>query len=340
MKLIRYSALLLGLLFITLVLFVWTSEGSYTESENLSVNVPKAFVYDYIQNLENWQDFLKDTSGKSYTLQQQDSIWTADGSSCESALKKVSVASYSNTNQVYNWEWFGHETTCDFQLEEDDLKTNILITWTGSLSFWNKGKSLLGLAVLEEQKTTMKKNLLRLKERIIVEYMTHSIESPVVTHIMEQYYLNKKLTLTLDQFLTDVDGYSKEFSKFITSNQLELVTPFGMEFISNQPDTYISLVGWMKDEIYTSAESEIISGVAQELHYLKVRFKGNHHHWPAALQKGREYLKSNNAGEMDPEQRLRLEFVVKSPEERQPSQWVSDLYIPLKKKTTTTPPTD
>lgn len=340
MKLVRYSALLLGLLFITLALFVWTSEGSYTESENLSVNVPKVFVYDYIQKLDNWQDFLKDTSDKSYKLQQQDSIWTAEGSTCASALKKVSVVTSSDTSQIYSWEWFGYATTCEFQLEESDLKTNILITWTGNLSFWDKGKSLLGLAVLEKQNSTMKKNLLRLKERILVEYLTHSVENPVLINKTEQYYLIKKLALTREQFLTDVTGYSKEFSKFITTNQLELVTPFGMEFISNQPDTYISLVGWMKDEIYTTAESEIISGVAQELHYLKVRFKGNYHHWPAALQKGREYLKSNNAGEMDPEQRLRLEFVVKSPEERQPSQWVSDLYIPLKKKTTTTPPTD
>lgn len=340
MKLIRYSALLLGLLFITLVLFVWTSEGSYTESENLSVNVPKTFVYDYIRNLDNWQDFLKDASGSSYTLQQQDSIWTAHGNASTSALKKVSVVSSSDANQIYRWEWFGHAATCEFQLEESELKTNIGVTWKGNLSFLDKGKSLLGMAVLEKQNTTMKKNLLRLKERILVEYMTHSVENPILINKTDQYYLQKKLALTRDRFLTDVTEYSKGFSDFITTNQLELVTPYGMEFISNQPDTYISLVGWMKDEIYTTAESEIISGVAQELHYVKIRFKGNHHHWPAALQKGREYLKSNNAGEMDPEQRLRLEFVIKSPEERQPSQWVSDLYIPLKKKSTSTPLTD
>jgi hypothetical protein len=340
MKLVRYSALLLGLLFITLALFIWTSEGSYTESENLSVNIPKDFVYSYIRNLDNWQDFLKDASGSSYTLQQKDSIWTADGSSSASALKNVSLVSSSDMSQNFSWEWFGHRATCDFHMEVSDRKTNLLITWTGNLSFWNKGKSLLGMAILEEQNTTMKKNLLRLKERILVEYLTHSFENPVLIHKSEQYYLQKKLALNRDQFLTDVTGYSNGFSDFITSNQLDLVTPFGIEFISNQADTPVTLVGWMKDEIYTSAESEIISGIAQELHYLKVRYKGNYHHWVTALQKGREYLKNNNVGEIDPEQRLRLEFLVKSPEERQPSRWVSDLYIPLKKKTTETPLTN
>lgn len=341
MKLIRYSALLLGLILITLLIFVWTKEGQYDEREQYTINLPKEFVYDYIQNIQNWQDFFKDQNGNTYVLQSKDSVWNPVESTSNSTLKNLTNnKSVPATFLSFNWDWFNHQAQGNFEFEQQDNQTTLTFSWGGELSFIEKAKSIIGISIIDEQKSLMKKNMVRLREKLLFEYLTFSIELPQMITQNNQYYLEKKLNVTKEEFLKNIFWYATGLSDFIVSNQIELVNPIGMEFSLSQPEGSVILSSWLKDEIYTTPESEITSGIIPQIDYLKVRFKGNYHHWTSALQKGREHLKNNPEGIIDPEQRLRMEFVVSIQDERQPSKWVTDLYIPIKKKTDVTPATD
>jgi effector-binding domain-containing protein len=93
--------------------------------------------------------------------------------------------------------------------------------------------------------------------------------------------------------------------------------------------TKLSVCIPVKEEIHTSAESDITSGLLLPFSSVKTTLTGDYSHNKEALDKTIEYLKKNNLSQNIDVPRIEI-YTKNMVQVANPSQWVTEIYIPIK----------
>jgi len=331
MKILKYIFLLLLLTAVSLTIFVWSREGKYEIENQIEIPLPKNKVYAFLADLRNWGDFNHDEQLQTYSFKvDRDSLNIGTSTSLIKTIENTNIFETDSLKQKF--QWFNHQATSMWRLKYSENTT--LVSWkcTGDLDFIEKCKALLGNSLENKIKEIIKVNLQKLKESLLKEYSTYHVDIIGKKEFSELYFLDKTTNLNFSDFIKDPFKNSLRYNEFISENSLELISPVGVQFPFtkiNSPSKNITISGWLKDEIYTTPESEIICSSRSNLQYLKVRFSGDYEHLAKAFEEGINFANKNEL-KIDETANVLVHFSVMYPSESKPSARESILYIPLK----------
>jgi hypothetical protein len=314
MRILKYILLLLLLFSIAFIVFVATQQSDYKVVRSKEIKASKDIVYNFVSDstsLVDWNPWNKDNSVfKNIKLIQGDTI-----------LQNIIVSGEKN------------ESFMRFQ----KTKKGALVTWElkGKLDFELKLLSVLQGGVDNVLGDKLEDGLNNIDTYLVKELTTYNIKiSGLVTKHMTNY-IQQIDTCNISDFQKVSKSMLQNMMSFVEKNDIEIL---GLPFItyesisSNDKEIIFAMCVPVEEEILTTPGSEISGGHFDEFLAVKTTLTGDYSHRKEAWNKTRAYANKNKLIEDSFNGKFIEVYKVSLPKERKPSKWVTELYVPVKKK--------
>ncbi|MFN3757124.1 MAG: hypothetical protein ACK4RM_09220 [Flavobacterium sp.] len=332
MKILKYFFLLILLTVVSLTLFIWSKEGKYEIENQIEIPLAQNKVYHFLIDLRNWKSFNHDEHFNTYSFEVEND--SNNRGKSNSLIKSIENIHYYESDSLHQRiTWFDHEAKSKWKLTTNDNKTVVQWKCSGNLGFFDKCKAFIGNSSLAIKINDIQiNNLQKLKESLLNVYTHYEVEIIGKETFKELYFLDKATNIRLINFLEDPNKNIGRFNQFISDNSLELISPVGIRVSfssANINSAKCTISAWLKEEIFTTPESEIISSTKMNVHFMKIRMKGDYIHIEKAIKTGVDEA-AKNEFEIDETSNIILHFNAFYPNVGIPSEWITDIYIPLK----------
>jgi hypothetical protein len=331
MKILKYFFLLILLTAVCLTLFIWSKDGKYVVENQIEIPLSQDKIQKFLIDPRNWESFNHNENLEKYSFEVE--VDSNSRGSSQSLIKSIeNVNDYESNTINQKIEWFEHEAESTWKFSSLELTTLVQWKCSGNLGFIEKCKALVGNSFENKINELQKKNLQKLKESLLKEYTHYELNIIGKETFKELFFLDKATNISSKKFLEDPIKNSVRFNQFLSNNTLELISPIGIQvpfFSFNSETVNCIITAWLKEEIFTTPESEIISSTKTNMHFLKIRMKGDYAHIEKAIQAGVEDAIKNEFVIEDTSNVI-LHFNTLYPNEGKPSAWSTDIYIPLK----------
>ncbi|WP_396168858.1 transcriptional regulator [Flavobacterium sp.] len=339
MRIIKYLFLLLLLSLVTLSIFIATQKGAFTAERSKIINSQRASAYSYTNDLKNWKDWNSLAANDAMINITYSNNTIGKGGFCswsgkEGAGELKTINAFENDSIQQTMTYDGN--TADIVLSFKDTLGKTKVTWKakGRMSFTSKvlhifkggGANLFG--------TIFENSLANLDKRLDYEINTYDVKVNGVVRKLQAFYLSQTFT---SEFLKINKNTSIVFSKINSFCKDNDITIYGKPFvIYHTYDTAnklakISICIPIKEPIFTTEGSEILSDTLQAFDAVKTTLKGDYSHTSKALEKTAEYLKANNL-RTDPKFSRIEVYTIGKTQSNNPSKWVTEIYYPTRPK--------
>jgi len=323
--------------FIAFSVFIATQDGGYTVQKSRIIPLSKTTLYQYVNNFKNWQDW---------------GSWVDEDPKMKFIFSDIS----SGVGSQYEWEGKNEDGLIKniFESENDsivysiststgklnsfisfkEVKGGTLITWSssGTLDFKGKCNSLLYGSKQNELETVYTKSLEKLEKVLTKEIATYNIEIEGVVQIDSLFYLQKKSDSKITDYYIKLGKLMPEILNFTVANKMpQKGKPFTIfdKYELNNNRMLFSVCIPLKEEIYTTAQSEYTAGKLESHSALKIILKGDYSHSKKAWEKGFNYIIKNKLEEVK-DGIYREVYITSSLDSRKPSSYITEVYIPVK----------
>lgn len=314
MRILKYILLLLLLLGVAFIVFVATQQSDYKIVRSKEIKVSKDIVYNFVSDstaLIDWNPWNKDNVVfKNLKLISSDTI-----------LQNITISGMKN------------ESFIRFQ----NTKKGALITWElkGKLDFELKLLSVLQGGVDNVLGDKLEEGLENIDTYLVKELKTYNIKiNGLVTKHMTNY-IQQIDTCSITDFQKVSKSMLQNMMAFVEKNDIDIL---GLPFItyesisSNDKEIIFAMCVPVEEEILTTPGSEISGGHFDEFLAVKTTLTGDYSHRKEAWNKARTYVRKNKLVEDSFNGKFIEVYKVSLPKERKPSKWVTELYVPVKKK--------
>lgn len=336
MKIVKYVFLLLVLAAIAITVFIATQNGSYSITEQKVINVPRPVLYKYITEYKNWENLglLKDadstanynysnaTSGNGAFMQWQKSSTTGKVTTI-ALVENDSISQQAVINDL--------ESQISWKFKDTLNSTKVTVKLTGNLTFSEKANALMHGGIDNSFETTVSKGLDNLNAFLVTELRKYNIEVEGLVTKTGAFYLGHTSTGSIKGINETAASNFAKLQAFVAQNK---ITTAGYPFIlyknldkTAQTATYTFAIP-IKDEIFTAAGSEYEGGKITPHTALKTTLTGDYSHLQKAWKKAIDYINQKVLQENKTGSYIQV-FATGSKQTRRPSQWQTDIYIPI-----------
>lgn len=314
MRILKYILLLLLLLSVAFVVFVATQKGDYKIVRSKEIKIAKDVVFTFVTDSSSYQDW---------------SPWKSD----EANFKNIKITPNDSLAQNIILSEIKNESLMRFQ----KTKNGVLITWEmkGNLDFNLKLLSVLQGGVENVIGDKLEEGLENIDTYLVKELKTYNIKiNGLVTKHMTNY-IQQIDTCTTADFHKVSKSMLQNMISFVEKNDIEIL---GLPFITyesistNDNEIIFAMCVPVEEEILTTPGSEISGGHFDEFLAVKTTLTGDYTHRKEAWNKARNYVRKNKLAEDSFNGKFIEVYKVSLPKERKPSKWVTELYVPVKKK--------
>jgi len=345
MRILKYLFLLLLLSLVASSIFVATQKGEFIVEKSKIINSPKSTVFNYVNDYKNWENFAswmvedpqiktfypKNTVGKGGSYSWEDKEGSGD-------LKTLFVKENENISQQMNYKG----TTSDVFWSFKDTLGGTKVTWRtkGKMSFLLKISAAFSGGAETIISKTYEKSLDALDKILDFETNTYTVKVNGLVRKTETFYLKQTFTSKISDITRNTRVV---FPKIITFCKQNNIVMNGKPFlIYHTYDTTkgiakLSFCIPIKEAIYTSEGSDILSGKLKSFTAIKTTLTGDYSHSQKALDKTLDYFTTNHLVPDPAFSHLEIYSIGKS-EGQNPSKWVTIIYYPLKPKTVAAKP--
>lgn len=336
MKIVKYVFLLLVLAVIAVTVFIATQEGKYDIKKERTIKVPKAVLYNYINEYKNWENvgiltgsdttavftYGPSTSGAGATMswKQKDN----DG-------EVKTVRTSENDSIVQNAVIDGLNSEIKWAFKDSLNSTKITVNFKGQLSFSEKTNALLKGGVSDKMESVLDKALDNLDNFLVKELAVYTIEVKGRITKTSAFYLGHAVTSKISDINKNAAETFPKLLNFIKENKIiKNGSPFILyRSIDKALDnaTYVVCIP-IKEEIRTSIGSEYEGGSITEFQAVKTTLKGDYSHLREAWDKSKQYLIEKGIQENTTGQYVEM-YTKGVQKTKRPSEWVTDIYIPV-----------
>lgn len=319
MRILKYILLLLLLFSIAFLVFVVTQKGDYKIVRSKEIKIEKDIVFNFVTDSSSYQDW---------------SPWKSD----EANFKNIKITPNDSLTQNIFISEIKNESLMQFQ------KTNngVLITWelNGKLNFNLKLLCVLKGGVDYVIGNKLEEGLENIDTYLVKELKTYNIKiNGLVTKHMTNY-IQQIDTCNAADFQKVSRAMLQNMLSFVEKNDIEIL---GLPFITyesvkpNNKEIIFAMCVPVEEEILTTPGSEISGGHFDEFLAVKTTLTGDYSHRKEAWNKAKNYARKNKLNE-DTNGKFIEVYKTSLPKERKPSKWITELYLPVKKKTFTPKP--
>ena len=344
MKIFKYIFLLFLVAIIGTSLYVATLDGNFKYTLSQKTKAPGSMSFKQIQNFENWENFVSDSTGSPIVLKPKENIRSTDSiaqfsnfNEISGEIKTIEKQPFSKIKQRMNLnkERNEAEINLDWTIQEIESQTQIQLTLSGKRSFLAK---LFGIWRTPSLDKIIADNfdlsLKNLDEYLIREMEKTSISIEGVTQFSGGYYLYAS-TATKNNSDLIVNKSKKIISQvenYMQRNNLKAsgsgITVFNNIDTLNQ-SVIISAGIPISSRVITLKADDVLTGFMPQKRVLKVTLQGNYKSLEQAWEKAHAYAQQEFLNVDEQAERF-LIYVVASDQEENPAQWITELYLPLK----------
>lgn len=339
MRIIKYLFLLFLLSLVALTIFIATQKGNYTVESSKIINSPKAAVFNYVNDYKNWQKFcswiIEDNSNKlSYSP-----ISTGKGSTFnwEGTTENGTIETlYTKTNDSIVQKMDFNGTASDVFISFKDTIGGTKVNWKskGKMDFMMKVNSFFTGGTQNSQSKIYNKCLVNLDKALNLETNVYNIKVNGIVTKLETFYLRQSFTSKIADITRNANVILPKIITFCKQNNIVMNgKPF---VIYHTYDTIksvakVSFCIPIKEQIFTSQGSEILSGKLVAFNAVKTTLNGNYNFIKEAQDKSKTFFKTNNLIP-DPKFSHLAIYTIGKNESKSPSKWVTEIYYPIKPK--------
>ncbi|WP_264564913.1 SRPBCC family protein [Flavobacterium sp. N3904] len=339
MRIIKYLFLLFLLSLVALTIFIATQKGNFTVESSKIINSPKATVFNYVNDYKNWPKFSawikSDANSKlSYSPISigAESSFSWDGNNDTGTITTL----YTKGNDSIVQKMDFNDRSSDVFWSFKDTVGGTKVTWKskGKMDFMMKVNSFLTGGIQNSQSKIYDKSLANLDKSLNLETNTYSTKVNGIVKKLETFYLRQSFTSKLADITRNANAV---FPKIITfCNQNNIIMNGKPFVIYHTYDTIqniakVSFCVPIKEQIFTSQGSDILSGKLNAFNAVKTTLNGNYTYTKEALDKSHAFFKNNNLI-ADPKFSHLAIYTVGKRESKTPSKWVTEIYFPIKPK--------
>ncbi|WP_010255416.1 hypothetical protein [Myroides injenensis] len=324
MKIFKYFLFLILLGAISLIVFILTQNPYFKVERQFTVDAPKQIVYEYIEDLDTWQDWVitqKEDSGvyKINIEHLGEFLVRSEYNHPYDSLSQDIL----NDDKISNIYWKFTEnksnTTIDLKFEGTlDLKTKIT-------SFFYGNPSKVASEALEKNTNTLIVYFLK-------QYKEYNLDPIGVKKTEYNNYISFPIESTIASLNTDINKSYKQIKDFCTANKVTITgIPFLIleEGITNENIKYQFALP-IKEQLYLNEEDIYKVGAIEATNYYESSLKGFYSHLPESLEKTKTQLTKEDFTR-DNNLPIIIDLEKSVIDSRFPAEWQTIIKIPIVK---------
>lgn len=339
MRILKYLFFLLILSFVTLLIFVATQKGEFVVEKIKIINSPRSAVFNYVndsKNWENWNSLALEDSTISVTYSQntigKGSSYTWNGKEGSGEVKTLSAKENESIIQKMNF----NENSSDVLINFKDTIGGTKITWKaiGEMSFAYKLMTIYHGGATNFIGLMFEKSLANLDKKLDYEINTFSIKVNGITTIPTNYYLAQTFTSKISNVIKNTEIVNRKIITFCKKNNVAINgKPFVIYHTYDETNdiTKLSICIPIKNQIFLVEGSDIVSGKFESTQAVKSTLTGDYSHLSKGFAKTLKYI-SEKQLISDPVFSHTQVYNLAKPEMKNPSKWITEIYIPIKPK--------
>lgn len=340
MRILKYLFLLFLLLSLAFVVFVATMPSTYTVKKSKKINTTKEQIYSFTKDFKNWKYFNpwvnveKDFSEK-FLINTKDSLplyrWNQKGNYGTIFQKEIYKDSL-----IYLLSIDGDKQTTSISFRP--IKNSTEVSWkiTGHLNFKEKMLSVLYGGSQIYMGKYLENGLDKINNYLVNELNNFNIIVNGFTTKQATNFIQQKDSTSITNF--DIVSMQKvnKLMNFIKQNDIKTEgSPFVLFYDWNikENKTIFSVCVPVKEEILTAEGSEISGGSFKNFLAVKTTLTGDYSHKRKAWDKTFDFFTENKIYQDFSGKGKHLEiYVLSSSEEKSPSKWITEIYVPVRTK--------
>ena len=339
MRILKYIFLLLLLSLVALSIFMATQKSDFNVERSKFINSPKPAVYNYVNDYKNWGDFaswtVENTEIKiSYP---QKTIGTGasyswEGKEGDGQMRTVFVKENDSISQKMDY----NGTTAAVSWSFTDTVGGTKVSWksNGKMSFFFKIYAALNGGVDKVIGTMYEKSLANLDKALDYEINTFSIKVNGLVKKSQSFYLSQTFTSEIAKINKNFKIVIPKLEAFCSKNNVETSgKPFVIyhtyDVISGLAKVSICIP--IKNEIFTSAGSDLLSGKLAAFEGVQTTVIGDISHNKKGYDKTIQYLNKNQLTANPVFSHIEIYSTAKV-DIKNPSKWVTEIYVPVQPK--------
>ncbi|MCW4467843.1 hypothetical protein OGH69_02610 [Flavobacterium sp. MFBS3-15] len=342
MKIVKYVFLLLLLSAIAITVFIATQDGKYDITKEQVIKAPKAVLYNYISEYRNWEntEIISDstatytypevTSGKGASM-----AWKKDNT--EGRITTVNLMESDSIIQKATIDGLDSEMAWSFK---DTLGgTKVRVRMQGKLSFQEKAYALLKGHAGEKMESVLEKGLKNIGIFLVDELAKFNVEVKNQVTKTGGFYIGQSVNSKTSDVQKKALEIFPKLAAFVKENKIATNgAPFILykKFSTQRDSAYYMICFPIKEEMYTAPGSEYEGNRLEAFQALKTTLKGDYSHLPKAWAAARKHMAEKGIQENTSSQYVEL-FSKGTAQTKRPSEWVTDIYIPIGAPAPTTP---
>lgn len=331
MKILKYIILLLLLVAIAGFVFIATQPSDYSIKKTKEIAISKDVVFNFVSDFTNWNywnPFYSQTSVE--TISENLKIYTL--SNAKQSVVYETLNSYATDSIQQKFKLNNEIQDLVWKFQSTTKGTLITYEARGHLTLKEKIFSFLYGGAQNYLGEEFEKSLVNIERYLVKELNTYKITINGIVTQPESLFIAKKDSSSIKDFTVNFKNHFPSILSFAKENNLTYKEyPFILfdkwDSINNTTKYKAGL--FVQEEIITSEGSDISGGILPEYKAVKVTLIGNHLHNKKAWDEAFRYMSKNKLTEDLTGNYLEI-YKVYNATEKQPSKWVTEIYIPIK----------
>ncbi|SHH13971.1 Polyketide cyclase / dehydrase and lipid transport [Flavobacterium micromati] len=339
MRILKYLFLLLLLSFVASTIFIATQKGNFTVERSQIINSPKSNVFNYVNDLKNFVNYsswIRDDSSSALIYSDKTfgvgAKLSWEGTRGSGDVKTNIVKANDSISQEMNFD--GNSSSVFWTFKDTTGGTKVTWKSVGKMNFKMKVYTAFNGGIDRMVGIMLERSLINLNKVLDLEINSFTVKVDGLAIKPGSFYLKQTFTSKIENVTKNSRIVFQKIITFCDKNNIELNgKPFILYHTYNLTTglTTLSFCIPIKNQIMTSSGSDILAGKLEQFDAIKTTLKGDYMHSQKAIDKTIAYINSNKI-ELD-QSFSHLEILKTSrTENSNPSQWVSELYFPIKPK--------
>ena len=339
MRILKYIFLLLLLSLVALSIFVATKKGEFTIEKSKIINSPKSTIYSYLNDPKNWKEWNSWAVEDSlmHIKYTQDTLQKVFFLTWEGKNNNGDIETLNNiTNDCLTQKMNFNGNFAELSLNLKDTLKGTKISWKANvkLGFLNKVIATFNGNIQDEISAMFEKSLSNLDRRLDYEINTYTVNIIGVSIKSECFYLEQTFTSELSKVRKNSEIVFNKITNFCKQNKIVISgKPFLIyhNYDLERQLSKISICIPIKEEIFITEGSEILSKKLRSQPVIKLTMTGDYSHSKIALEKVDTYIREKKYIKNTLYSHFEI-FVVDKTKTNNPSKWITEIQIPIHPK--------
>lgn len=345
MRIIKYLLLLFLLFLVGITVYLATQKGDFDVSKSSIIKKHRSTVFDYVNDFKNWETFGSWMKKENNIKFNYPSKTMGPGGYCswESGSVDGNIKTYfvkENDSIFQKANFNGTKSNIIWTFKDTSGGTKVTVHTIGKMDVLTKIKTFFNGGISGVLSDALEKSLLNLDKTLDYEINTYSIKVNGIVQRSSGFCIKQTVSCRIKSVTKNIKIIMPRMVSFFKKNKLVMAgKPFILYDRYDVANDFVTFSVCIPTEkqVFISSVSDMTTAEIIPFTCLKTTLIGDYSHTAEAWSKAKKYiadkgLTQNFAGKY-------VEVYVKTIDDvKQPSKWITEIYIPVFPKVTVAKP--